>query len=255
MYSKKCHVGRGRVEGNRLHDHDADFIPVRIFGRVFRPVFRILDGFYRKLDVIRRKRLSIMPLDAVTDVERVRERFLVILPLLGQPRNNLVCTVMRGQAVKQKDIDFTMLVHGRIDARIVSGTVNEHALLLALHASPRISRTVSLSVQGLARTIPRVAAGRQHKRHGNRHQKGTHFFHLHNISPISASVSKCILTPPSFFDVRNKLPASRHHFVYHSIICPCLRRKPPGGLLFTTKQLGALYEKSREKKEKRCHNP
>ena len=147
-----------------------DLLHVLIVRRIFRAVVGVHDGFDRELDVVGRERLAVVPLDVFVQVESIGAVRLVIVPALGESRNDPVIAVVRGQAVEEQQIDLAVLVHRRIDARVVSGAVDERG------------RRV---VGRIAAALPAGGEGEEH-REGQ--QKSQRFFH--GKTPFRGKIGK-----------------------------------------------------------------
>ena len=102
-----------------------DLFHVLIVWRIFRSVFGIHNGFYRELDVVGRKRLTVMPLHIFFQIKSVGTSLFVELPASGEARHHLIVAVVGGKTVKEQNIDLAVFIHGRIDPRVVAAAVNK----------------------------------------------------------------------------------------------------------------------------------
>ena len=168
--SKRC-VRHAEPKRNGLLINDRDLLHILEIRRVLRSVFRVHDRLDRKLHVVRRKRLPVVPRHAVTQIKRVCVCIRVVIPSLGKRRYDLIVPVMRRQTVKNQEIDFPVLIQRRIDARVIAAAVNE-----------RRRRTFSLIILPICagllpvcrwRTLSGVSSAtpRKHRQHRSRQQK------------------------------------------------------------------------------------
>ena len=74
-----------------------------------------------------------MPLYTFFQMEGIGAGILIKFPALCQSRYDLIVTVMTGQSVKNQDIDLSVLIHRRIDSRIISASVYECGCLCCTH--------------------------------------------------------------------------------------------------------------------------
>ena len=122
---QKCGVRLSEAERDGVVVEHGDLLHVLVIRRVFRAVVGVHDGFDREFDVLRRERLAVVPLHPLAQVESIGAVCLVIVPALGEGGNDLIIAVVRGQAVEEQQVDLAVLVHRGIDARVVSGAVDE----------------------------------------------------------------------------------------------------------------------------------
>ena len=132
---QKGHIGFCQAEGDGLVIHHSNLLHVLIVGSVFRTVVRVHNGFDGKLHILGCKRLAVMPVNAVPDVEGVGISGLVIVPGLCQTGYHLIVAVVGRQAVEQQNVDFAMLIHGRVDTGVVAGAVDQCSSFFCLHLS------------------------------------------------------------------------------------------------------------------------
>ena len=74
-----------------------------------------------------------MPLYTFFQMEGIGAGILIKFPALCQSRYDLIVTVMTGQSVKNQDIDLSVLIHRRIDSRIIAASVYECGCLCRTH--------------------------------------------------------------------------------------------------------------------------
>ena len=123
-------VGSGQTEGNGVGIHHRDLLHILVVGGVFGAVVRVHDGLNGEFYILGGEFLTVVPLDALLQVEGIGQAFRVIFPGSGQPGNDVILAVVVGQAVKEQHIDLAVLVHGGVDAGIVAGAVDNGAGLL-----------------------------------------------------------------------------------------------------------------------------
>ena len=163
-------VRRGEAEGDRVLVRDGDLFDIFEVRRVFRTVFRIHDRLNREFHVVRRDRLAVVPREVFAEVERVGVRRLVQLPRLGKTGHDVILAVVCRQAVEEEQVDLTVLVHRRVDARIVRGAVGQRRRLRAVRgcALRRVGRG---GVGGFC-------TGCQREQHGERQKRCQKLFHV-----------------------------------------------------------------------------
>ena len=66
-----------------------------------------------------------MPPDALPEMEGVRAGVRVEIPGFGQAGDDLIFPIVRGKAIEEQEIDFTVFVQGGIDPGIITAGVNE----------------------------------------------------------------------------------------------------------------------------------
>ena len=159
---QKRHIGLCQFESNRIIINYCDLFYIFIVGGVFRSVIRIHNSFDGKLDIVSCKGFSIVPLDALSDMEGVGIGALIVLPTFGQTGNNLILAIMGGQSVKQQHIDLAVLIHSRIDSCVIARTINE------CRCAGRLFLSISL-VLYIVRGCSRCATSGQ--AHGHDHSK------------------------------------------------------------------------------------
>ena len=163
-------VRRGEAEGDRVLVRDGDLFDIFEVRRVFRTVFGVHDRLDREFHVVRRDRLAVVPREVFAEVERVGVRRLVQLPRLGKTGHDVILAVVSRQAVEEQQVDLAVLVHRRVDARIVRGAVGQRGRFRAVRgcALHRIGRG---GVGGFC-------AGCQREQHGERQKRRRKFFHV-----------------------------------------------------------------------------
>ena len=167
---QKCGVRLSEAERDGVVVEHGDLLHVLVIRRVFRAVVGVHDGFDREFDVLRCERPAVVPLHPLAQIEGVGAVCLVIVPALGEGGNDLVIAVVRGQAVEEQQVDLAVLVHRGIDARVVSGAVDERG------------RRV---VGRIAAALPAGSEGEEH-REGQ--QKSQRFFH--GKTPFRGKIGK-----------------------------------------------------------------
>ena len=120
---KKCHIRRIQLKCDRVVINHVDFFHILIIRCILRAIVRIHDRLDRKFYVIRSKILTIVPLHALFKMEGIGACFLIKLPAFCQTRNDLILSVMCCQAIEQQNIDFSVLIHCRIDSRVITASV------------------------------------------------------------------------------------------------------------------------------------
>ena len=103
---------------------DGDVRHVLIVGGVFRAVVGIHDGLEGELYIRGGEGLTVVPGDALGQMEGIGHRVGVVVPALCQPGHDLARAVVVGQAVEQQHVDLAVLVHGGVDAGIVAAAVH-----------------------------------------------------------------------------------------------------------------------------------
>ena len=132
MLRKNCHrhvVQKGHIrcrqaEGNRVLIRHRDLLHILKVGGVLGSVFRIHHRFYGKLHILRRKRLTVMPDNALLQMKGVSAGRLIKLPALCQAGRYLIFSVVGSQPVKQQQVDLPVLIQRRIDACVVPAAVD-----------------------------------------------------------------------------------------------------------------------------------
>ena len=126
---QKSHIGRSQPEGNRVLIRHQNLLHVLIVGRILGSVFRIHNRFDGELHILCRKGLAVMPGNALLQMKRIGAGCLDKLPALRQTGHDLVFPVVGRQSVKEQQIDLPVLIHGRIDAGVVTAAVDKRARL------------------------------------------------------------------------------------------------------------------------------
>ena len=120
---KKCHIRRIQLKCDRVVINHIDFFHILIIRCILGTIVRIHDRLDRKFYVICGKILAVVPLHALFKMEGIGTRFLIKLPAFRQSRDDLVLSVMCCQTIKQQNIDFSVLIHCRIDSRVITASV------------------------------------------------------------------------------------------------------------------------------------
>ena len=178
---EKRDVRRGEPERDRVVVDHGDLLDVLEVRRVFRAVFRVHDRFDRELHVLRRERLAVVPAHVLLEVERVGAGFLVEIPAFCQRRDDRVVAVVAGQAVEQQEVDLAVLVHGRVDARVVAAAVDERRRLL-FRAGSGGRFACAFFPCAFAGSAFRAAAGCRAEQEREGEQRRQKFFHIDSSS-------------------------------------------------------------------------
>ena len=145
MFRKNCHghvVQEGHVrgiqlEGNRVIVDDIDLFHILVVRSVLGTVVRIHDGLDREFHVIGCEILAVVPFDPFFQMKRISTGILVKLPALRQARNYLIVSVMSSQSVKDQNVDFPMLIHGRIDPCIIIASIYQSGSVRIHRSTPQ----------------------------------------------------------------------------------------------------------------------
>ncbi len=133
---QKGRVGRRQPKGYGLLVHHPDFLHILVVWRVLGSVFRVHNRLDGKLHILRRKRLAVMPPDPLFQMKGIGTGSLVKFPALCQRRNHFIIAVMGRKAVEEQQIDFPVLIHGRIDTGIIAAGIDQrNGLLLHVPAA------------------------------------------------------------------------------------------------------------------------
>ena len=127
---QKCHIRCVQLEGNGVGILHGDVLHILIVRRILRTVRRIHDGFNGKFHIICGKFLAVMPFHTLLQMKGVGAGILIKGPVLRQGRNHLVIPIMSRQTIKDQNVDFSVLVHGRVNAGIIAAAVNQRSAIL-----------------------------------------------------------------------------------------------------------------------------
>ena len=116
---QKCNVGSREAEGDGIVVFHRDFLHVLEVRRVLRAVVGVHDGLDREFHVVCGEALAVVPGDVGAQMEGVGVGFLVKIPAFGEARNDVVFAVVGGEAVEEQEVNFAVLVHRGVDARVV----------------------------------------------------------------------------------------------------------------------------------------
>ena len=122
-------VGLGQHEGDLGVGKHIDFLDLLVVGVVLGTVVGILDGFDGEFHILSSEAFPIVPLHIAAKPEGVGHGCFIIRPSLGQTGNQLALAVPLHQAVKQKVLDFAVLVHNGVDGIIVAGAVDQRGVV------------------------------------------------------------------------------------------------------------------------------
>ena len=125
---QKCHIRCFQPKRNGVIVNYCNFFHIFIIRCIFRFILRIHNGFHRELYIFCGKRFAVMPLYIFFQMKRIGISLFITVPAFCQTRNHLIVPVMIGQPVKDQCIDFSMLIHGRIDADIIIRSIHNRVV-------------------------------------------------------------------------------------------------------------------------------